>query len=734
MLRRPMPPHTDSSPAASRTLSEHASKQLLAGYGVPVARDALVATPDEAARAASDLGFPVVLKLCGDAIAHKTERNLVRLGLGDAAAVTRAGEELLGQARAEDGDVGLLVAEQVHGARELIAGLVRDPELGPCVMLGLGGILTEALGDVVFASAPLTEAEVPALVRRLQASRLLTRPFRGEPALDEGVLAAALTGLGRLALERPDVVSVDLNPMIVCNGRPLAVDALVELDPARPVDPPRPATPPDAAILERFRPLFHPRGIVIAGASSHPGKFGFSTLHNLQRFGFEGALFPVNRDGGEVLGKPTFSDVAQIPDDAADLVVVCTPAKVNIGLLRACAAKGVRGVMMVSAGYGEAGEEGKALERELVRVVDELGMVMAGPNGQGLISTPRSMCAQIVPPFPPTGRISVASQSGNLVSAFLNYAVESGIGISKAVSCGNSAQTTLSDFLDYFAVDPETAVALAYLEGLADGPHFIEAVRNLTRRKPFVFVKGGVASEGQRAAASHTGALATDDRVFDGVARQLGALRAPSVEHAFEWAAALATQPLPRGRRVVVFSTVGGWGVLAADACAAAGLELVPLPDDVKKHIDALVPARWSRNNPIDLAGGEGRDTVPEVLDRVCGHPDVDAVIHLGIGIQSAQAQALESGPFYPDHGLERIVGFHKRQDARYAEVAREVSERHGKPVLTATELVHTDRAYGNAGPVGVKAQGRYCHASAHRAVTTLRALVDYAEFRRRVG
>ena len=163
-------------------------------------------------------------------------------------------------------------------------------------------------------------------------------------------------------------------------------------------------------------------------------------------------------------------------------------------------------------------------------------------------------------------------------------------------------------------------MALGYLEGIGDGQAFLAAVRGLTARKPLVLVKGGVAAEGKRAAASHTGSLASDDRVFDGVCRQLGVARAATVEEAFEWAATFATQPLPRGRRVVVFTTAGGWGVLAADACAAAGLELVALPEELRAAIDALVPARWSRNNPIDLAGGETRDTVPEVLDLICAH------------------------------------------------------------------------------------------------------------------
>ena len=477
-----------------------------------------------------------------------------------------AADDLWSRRRPEDGEVGLLVAEMVRGNRELIAGLVRDPQLGPCVMLGLGGILTEALGDVVFASAPIDATDARRMVRSLVTSHLLTEPFRGDPPVDEAALAQTLIGLGRLAVQRPDVVSVDINPLIVRGDTPLAVDALVVVDPNAADDTLRVAPPPERpGLLERFAPLFQPRGIVVAGASSHPGKFGFVALHNLHRFGYQGEIFPINRDGTDVLGHPTYRDVSQIPEGKADLVFVCTPNQVNIELLHACAKKGVRAAFVASAGYGEAGDEGRARERELARTADELGIVLAGPNGQGVISTPRSMCAQIVAPYPPPGRISVVSQSGNLVSSFLNYAVETGIGISKAISCGNQAQTSLADFLEYFGADPETEVALAYLEGLADGARFIDVVRELTAKKPLVLVKGGVAAEGKRAAASHTGSLASDDRVFDGICRQLGVLRAPTVEDAFEWAATLATQPLPRGRRTVVFTTAGGWGVLAAD-------------------------------------------------------------------------------------------------------------------------------------------------------------------------
>jgi acyl-CoA synthetase (NDP forming) len=486
------------------------------------------------------------------------------------------------------------------------------------------------------------------------------------------------------------------------------------------------------AALERFRPLFDPRGVIVAGASSHPGKFGFTALHNLLAHGYRGRVFATNREGGEVLGVRCATSVDELPVGEADLAFVCTPASANVALLRDCAAKGVTAAFLTSAGYGEAGEEGRRAEAELVALADELGMVLAGPNGQGIVSTPSAMCAQIVAPYPPPGRIAVASQSGNFVSSFLNYAIHSGVGISRAVSAGNAAATTIPDYLDYYADDLATAVGLAYVEGVVDGRAFADRLRSVTARKPLVLLKGGASSGGARAAASHTGSLATDDRVFDGVCRQVGVTRAATVEEAYEAAANFATQPLPRGPRVVVVSTAGGWGVVTADAPSRTSLSLAPLPDDLRAAIDARLPPRWSRGNPIDMAGGETRDTVPEVLELVAAHPEVDAIVYLGLGIQSNQARLLREGPFWPGHGLERIAAYHERQDARFAEAAAAVADAHGKPVLTATELAVA--LPDNAGPATVRASGRLCYASANRAVTALDHLWRHARWRRRRG
>src|SRR5206468_2751195 len=378
--------------------------------------------------------------------------------------------------------------------------------------------------------------------------------------------------------------------------------------------------------VERFRPLFYPRGVVISGVSAHPGKWGFLFLHHLLRFGYEGKVFPINREGIEVLGRATFRSVEDIPTGEADLLIVCTPTAINVELVRSAARKGVRAAFVAAAGYGEAGEEGRRLEAELVGAANEAGMLLAGPNGQGLVSTGARLCAQMVAPYPPPGRISVASQSGNLVSSFCHYASMTGVGISKAISCGNSAQLAIDDYVDYFAEDPESAVTFVYLEGVRDGRRFFERVARASSRKPIVVLKGGATALGQRAASSHTGSLASDDRIFDGACRQLGMSRAETLEEAYDAAATFASQPLPRGKRVLVFTAAGGWGVLCADACVRAGLEVVPLTGDLLAEIDPLLPSRWSRGNPVDMAGGESRDTIPKLLEVVTRHHSVDAV------------------------------------------------------------------------------------------------------------
>jgi acyl-CoA synthetase (NDP forming) len=712
--------------SASTTLSERASKALLAEHGVPIAPERFVSSASEAGDAADEIGYPVVAKLNGDAIAHKTERGLVKLRLGDRAAVEGAATELLAAARPDDGEVDVLVAPMVGGNRELIAGVVRDPQFGAMVMFGVGGILAEAVADVIFRPAPLDAATAHDMIDGLSTQKLLGE-FRGEAAVDREQLTTLLVGLGALAAQRDDVASVDINPLIVePSGRLVAVDGLVEIgDPVEMASRLRPR-PTD----EQFKALFEPRGVLVTGASTHPGKFGFVSLHNLLSNGYGGKVFGTNLKGENVLGVDTVADIESLPAGEIDLVFVCTPAAANPDLLRACAAKGVKAAFLTSAGYGEAGEAGIKAQADLVALADELGILLAGPNGQGVVSTPVDMCVQIVAPYPPAGAIGVASQSGNFVSSFLNHSKASGVGISRAVSAGNAAAVGVADYLDFYADDDATKVGLAYIEGITDGRGLMDRLAIAAQRKPLVVVKGGSTSGGAQAAASHTGALAADDKVFDGACQAAGLTRADSIESAFEAAATFATQPLPAGPNTVVLTTVGGWGVVTADAITRdRDLILMDLPDDLMAAIDQKLPARWSRNNPVDCAGGETRDTIPEIMELIATHPDVHSIIYLGLGIQSNQAQMMRHGKFYPDHGIERIVDYHERQDTRFAEAAHELSVQTGKPILTSTELAVADPT--NAGPVAVRASGRLCYPSGERAVTALGHMLRRVEFRR---
>ncbi len=710
------------------TLSETKSKSLLQQFGVVFAAEIEVTRDgdpiENAVKAAEQIGFPVVVKLCGDSIAHKTERGLVRLGVDSADATAIAARELLAKATVDDGDVSLLVAKMESGKREFIAGVMRDPQFGLFVMLGLGGIYAEVIADVAFAPVPLSKSGALALQGRLHQQKIF-ESFRGESAVSKDELADALVALSNAAESDPSLSSIDINPILVrSDGSIVAVDALVVKD----------ALTPSREISSNttgrfFESLFNPRGVVVVGASTHPGKFGFVSLHNLISCGYEGQIFATHLELAEVLGVQSVATIDDLPANEIDLAFVCTPASTNISILEACARKNIRSVYITSAGYGEAGESGVQAQQLLKDKARELDILLIGPNGQGLVSTPVNLCAQIVGPYPPKGAISVASQSGNFVSSFMNYARFTNVGIARAISAGNAACTGVPEVLDFFATDEATRVALVYLEGIQDGEKLASSMKSISAVKPLVVVKGGSTSSGALAAASHTGALASNDRVFDGVCFANGVTRVTNAEEAFDIAATFATQPLPKGPNVVVLTTVGGWGVVTSDVISNDNvLNLITLPQDLSEAISALLPDRWSHNNPVDCAGGETRDTIPEVMRLIATHPGVDSIIFLGLGIQSNQARLMTEGHFYPEFGLERIVSYHQRQDERFAQIAFELSAETGKPILVATELGVAD--VDNPGVKAVQESGRLCYANGQRAARALALSYQYSKWR----
>ncbi len=611
------------------TLSETKSKSLLQQFGVVFAAEIEVTTDGDpianAVKAAEQIGFPVVVKLCGDSIAHKTERGLVRLGVNSADATAIAASELLAKATVDDGDVSLLIAKMESGKREFIAGVLRDPQFGLFVMLGLGGIYAEVIADVAFAPVPLTKPDALALQGRLRQQKIF-EDFRGESAVSKDELGDALVALSKAAESDPSFSSIDINPILVrSDGSIVAVDALVVKDAPT---PPRDVSSNTTGRF--FESLFNPRGVVVVGASTHPGKFGFVSLHNLISCGYKGQIFATHLELAEVLGVQSVATIDDLPENEIDLAFVCTPASTNISILEACARKNIRSVYITSAGYGETGESGVQAQKLLKDKARDLDILLIGPNGQGLVSTPVNLCAQIVGPYPPKGAISVASQSGNFVSSFMNYARFTSVGIARAISAGNAACTGVPEVLDFFATDEATSVALVYLEGIQDGEKLASSMKSISAVKPLVVVKGGSTSSGALAAASHTGALASNDRVFDGVCFANGVTRVASAEEAFDVAATFATQPLPKGPNVVVLTTVGGWGVVTSDVISNDNvLKLITLPQDLSDSISALLPDRWSHNNPVDCAGGETRDTIPEVMRLIATHPAVDSIMRL---------------------------------------------------------------------------------------------------------
>jgi len=475
--------------------------------------------------------------------------------------------------------------------------------------------------------------------------------------------------------------------------------------------------------------LFNPKGVVVVGASTHPGKFGFVALHNILSSGFDGPVFATNPNKPEILGIQTLERIQDVPSGEADFAMICISPNQIMDALPELAKIGITSAFVVSGGFKETDENGEALEKQLITKAEECGIIIAGPNGQGLVSTPVNLCSQIVSPYPPRGDISIASQSGNILSALMNLSRLSNIGIARAISVGNQGQINIADYLDYFLYDSETAVVVIYVEGIPDGRRFYESLQTLACKKPVIIIRGGSTKSGAIAAASHTGSMASDFSIFSAMVRQAGAFLANGVESAFNFAATFSTQPLPKGNSVVVMTTAGGWGVLTADAISGTNLELLRLPDDLKTTIDSMLPPRWSKNNPVDLAGGETRDTIPELLSVLLKHESVDSLIFLGLGIQGNVARSYFESP-YANEGTDRMANFHASQEQRYAESIIDAMKKYRKPVLVSSELSFADP--NNPGPKSLRDRGFPCYNSPGNAVQCLSQLVNFAQAQNR--
>jgi len=410
--------------------------------------------------------------------------------------------------------------------------------------------------------------------------------------------------------------------------------------------------------VDMFDPFFKPVGVAIIGASRDPNKLGYGVVRNLTEYRYQGGIYPVNPVASDILEHTCFPTVADVPDPV-DLAVVVLPAPLVADVLGECGRRGIKHAIVVSGGFGETGQEGQARETVLAQVAEEHGIRIMGPNCIGTIDTHTPVNTTFVIGMPQVGDIGFLSQSGAMCAAVIDWARGAGVGLSRIVSLGNQVDVNETEILGTMATDPQTRVITAYIEGVADGRTFMRTAEEAARRKPVVVLKGGQGASGAKAVASHTGALAGSAEAYAAAFRQSGVLCASNVEELFDWARALAWQPLPEGKRVAVLTNAGGSAILAVDAIEAVGLELAPLTEETRAYLRPRLLGPASVANPVDMLAGSGPGTYAVCLDALLSDPTVDSVLVI----------AVPNDWFLP---------------ASLAEVICEVAAVHHKPVLAS--------------------------------------------------
>lgn len=643
-------------------LTEFQAKQVLSRYEIPVVTERVAATPDEAIECAAETGFPVVLKGLGSKLLHKTERGLVHLNLPDGDRVRQAAEKVV-QAAGKELE-GLLIQPQLESRREFVAGFFRDPQFGPVVMFGIGGILTEALSDVAFRLAPVSEADVRDMLAEIKARALLDN-FRGEKAINIDQLTKILVAIGQLGSDHPSISEIDINPLLATpEGNLIAVDALiVTSEPETIASDYRAVDPTDIGAL------FYPKSIAFVGASAQMGKWGNMLMANTVSGEYRGEIYLVNPKGGTIAGRAVYRNIDAIPGPV-DLAVVTIPAARVLELVGQMQQKEIKNMLLITSGFGETGPEGKQREKALVQAAREAGILILGPNTMGICNPHNQLYCTGSPVRPLAGSTAVVAQSGNMGTQLLAFAESQGIGIRAFSGSGNEAMITIEDYMEGFEIDELTRIVVLYLESVKNGRRFYESACRVGRQKPIVLLKGGQTGAGNRAAASHTGAMSSDAKVFNAVCRQAGIIKVEQSMDLLDLSAAFASVPLPRGNRAAIMTLGGGWGVITADLCADYGLEVPSLPKSILSVLDGILPPYWSRSNPVDIVG-ENDPAIPlTTLEELLKWNECDAVINLGIMgrrifVERMVASVRIADKHYPqeilDMANQMLVDFEKR-------------------------------------------------------------------------
>ena len=587
------------------SLTAPEGRRVCEAYGIPTPGEGLASTADDAVRLAAELGGSVVLKIVSPDILHKTEAGGVKVGISGDDAVRAAFDEIVANAKAYDADAdidGVQVQQMLSGGQEVIIGATTDPTFGKVVIFGLGGVLVEVLKDVTFRLAPVDAETAHSMLDGIQAADVLKGARGTEPA-DADALADIIKRLSDLVTDFPRIREFDLNPVFARPDGASAADVRIILDAEEPAEPVR-YSPEE--ILATMNRMMRPNAVAVIGASAENGKIGNSVMKNLINGGYAGEIYPINPKADEILGKKAYKSIGDVPGEV-DVAVFAVPAKFVAQALREVGEKNIPAAVLIPSGFAETGNH--ELQDEIVKIGHEYGVRLLGPNIYGYYYTPQNLCATFCTPYDVKGGVALTSQSGGIGMAILGFSRTTKTGVSAIVGLGNKSDLDEDDLLTYFEQDDDTKVVAMHLEDLKDGRSFVQAAQRITKKKPVVVLKAGRTAMGARAAGSHTGALAGDDKVYDDILRQSGVVRAYSLNDMLEYARGIPVLPTPKGENVVIITGAGGSGVLLSDACVENDLSLMEIPPDLDEAFRKFIPPFGAAGNPIDITGGEPPST-----------------------------------------------------------------------------------------------------------------------------
>ncbi len=610
-----------------KIVTEELSKSILKSYGVKVPPYALATSETEAAKQAARIGFPLVMKVVSPQILHKTDVGGVMVGIDNVSDVKKTFKDMYGKLSKRKGVnvKGILLEKMVPKGVELIVGIQNDPQFGPVIMVGMGGIMTEIMKDVAFRMLPITTRDAKSMLNELKGSKIL-KGFRGSDPVDTDMVARMLVQIGKLGVENADHInSIDFNPIVVYPKSHFVVDAKIILNKELKKGSIS-RTRPNREDMETF---FTPKSVALVGASSSPGKIGNSILDSLANYDYKGKIYPINPKADKIFGRKCYPSVSAVPDKV-DLVVVSVDLSMTPPVLEDCAKKGIHNVVIVSGGGKELGGERAAYEAEVARLSKKHKIRIIGPNCIGMFNAANRLdCAfqgQERMVRSRLGEVAFFSQSGTMGICMLESADV--FGLSKMISFGNRSDVDEADMIWYAANDPQTKVIGLYVEGFGDGRKFINTAKRVMRekKKPIVIWKSGRTAAGAKQAASHTGSLGGSNAIIMGAFKQAGIISVDSYQELVGTLKALAWQPPARGNRVAMTSNGAGPMIGGIDQLERHGLGIGRLsPKLLKKMKDRFPPAVPIHNgNPADVGGGATADDYRFVIQQFMDEPDID--------------------------------------------------------------------------------------------------------------